>query len=249
VSPARLRAHGTAFGAVIGCAGVALVTVAMLPLRDDLSNVVVALLLVFPVLAGAFRGGRVAGVLTAVIATLLFDVLFTHPYGSFRFATRDDAATALALLALAVLASEWASRLREASRDARLQRTAFERLCRIVDLTARESDVEDVVSSARAEIIGLFDLDDCLFEPAPSANGSRRVDFDAALALATPDAGGEIVIPPGGVALAVRGRGRRYGCLVLYARQPVRATRLEGRVAVSIAEELALALSMASRID
>ena len=161
-----------------------------------------------------------------------------------RIATRNDTATALALLAVALIASELGNRLRSVDRAARAERAAFERLCRFVEIAARTSDVEDVVSSARAEIIGMFELDDCLFEPGDLATLPLRLSLDGPGDGARADGRADgAVLPPGGVALAVSGRGRVYGRLVLFTEQPVRISRLERRIAISIAEELGLTLA------
>jgi two-component system sensor histidine kinase KdpD len=178
-----------------------------------------------------------------LLATISFDFFFTQPYLSLRIATRNDTATALALLALALIASELGNRLRRVDRAARAERAAFERLCRFVEIAARASDVEDVVSSARAEIIGMFELDDCLFEPGDTATLPVRLSLDGPADESRPDRGTEAVLAPGGVALAVNGRGRVYGRLVLYAEHPVRISRLQRRIAISIAEELGLTLA------
>ena len=61
---------------------------------------------------------------------------------------------------------------------ARAERASFDRLCRVVEISARGSDVDDVVSSARAEIIGMFDLEDCVFETADSATARSALGID-----------------------------------------------------------------------
>jgi hypothetical protein len=237
------RANGT----LIGLGGVVLLSAAMLPLRGHLHNVFMALVLVVPVLIGAFTGGRVAGVVSAVAATLAFDFFFTQPYLSLRIATRNDTAAAIALLLLATVASELGNRLRKIDRTARTERAMFERLCRVVEISARGSDVDDVVSSVRAEIMGMFDLDECIFEPADSTSNGLRLDLDGSVAGTPADrTSGYLVLPPGGVVVPVTGRGRDYGRLVLYANRPLRVSPLERRIAMSIAEELGLTLATQS---
>jgi hypothetical protein len=161
-----------------------------------------------------------------------------------RISNRNDVATAIALLALSVIASEFGNRLRSVDRRAPAERAAFDRLCRVVDISARAADVEDVVSSARAEIMGMFGIDQCVFETQNTPAPAVRLSIDGAVVGNPPErADADLVLPPGGVALSVTGRGRDDGQLVLYTDRPVRYSRLERRIAISIAEELGLTLA------
>ena len=150
--------------------------------------------------------------------------------------------TAIVLFVVALIASELGNRLRHIDGVARAERSAFDRLCRVVDISARGTDVDDVVLSARAEIIGLFDLEDCVFETADSAARTLRLSIDGFVGDTTAD----LVLPPGGVTVAVTGRGHDYGRLVLYSSRPVPMSRLERRIAISIAEEVGLTLATQS---
>jgi hypothetical protein len=231
-------------GVAIGVLGVLVLSAAMLPLRGHLSNVCMALVLVMPVLAGGFTGGRIAGIASAIGATLAFDFFFSEPYESLRIASRNDIATAIALLVLAGFGAEIGHRLRQRDRDAREARAAFDRLCRVTELSARGADLEDVVSSARAELMGLFDLDDCTFESVGSATPPLRLSIDGTLEGLPLDNNRDVLIlAPGGVSLPVTGRGQDYGRLVLYTRRPAQFTLLQRRVAISIADELGITLA------
>jgi K+-sensing histidine kinase KdpD len=66
-------------GVAIGLVGVSILSAAMLPLRGHVANVFIALVLVIPVMIGAFAGGRAAGIVSAGLATLCFDYSFTVP--------------------------------------------------------------------------------------------------------------------------------------------------------------------------
>lgn len=231
-------------GVAIGVLGVVLLSTAMLPLRGHLSNVCMALALVIPILAGGFTGGRIAGIASAISATLAFDFFFAQPYLTLRVANRNDIATAIALLVLGGLAAEIGHRLRQRDRDAHDVRAAFDRLFRVAELSARGADLEDVVSSARAELMGLFDLEDCTFEAADRGASTVRLGLDGMLeGLSGENNGAVLVLPPGGVALPVTGRGHKYGRLVLYTNRPVRFSLLQRRVAISIADELGVTLA------
>jgi hypothetical protein len=162
------------------------------------------------------------------------------------------AAMAVALVLLALVAAKLGSRLRRVDRIARAERAAVDRLCRVVEISARGTDVEDVVSSARAEIMGMFGLDHCEFETTDAPTRAARLGIDGSVVGNPSDhTDTDFVLPPGGVALSVTGRGHDYGRLVLYTSRPVRFSRLERRIAISIAEELGLTLATQphSRLD
>jgi hypothetical protein len=149
------------------------------------------------------------------------------------------------LLVVALIASDLGNRLRRVGDAARAERASFDRLCRVVEISARGSDVVDVVLSARAEIIGMFDLEDCVFESAEAADCTLRLSVDGFVT----DTATDLVLPPGGVTLAVTGRGRDYGRLVLYSRRPVPISWLERRIAISIAEEVGLTMATQTTRD
>ena len=83
-----------------GGAALAIAVAAVLvPLRDELGSANMALLLVLVVVAAAAFGGRVAGVATALAASLSFNFLYTKPYLTLRIHSgRDVVTTALILI-------------------------------------------------------------------------------------------------------------------------------------------------------
>ena len=115
---------------------------------------------------------------------------------------------------------------------------------RVIEVAARGADIEDVVSSARAELIGLFGLIDCVFETGPAQAALPRLGIHGAIEgapLVTDHT--DFLLPPGGVELAVVGRGRDFGRLVLFASESVRAPLQKRVVAVAIADQLGITLA------
>ncbi len=114
----------------------------------------------------------------------------------------------------------------------------------MIELAARGGDIEDVVSSVRAELIGLFGLLDCTYETVPADTGLPRLGvrgaIEGASLIATHT---DFLLPTGGVELPVRGRGHEFGRLVLFASESVRAPMQKRLVAVAIADELGLTLA------
>ena len=74
------------------------------------------------------------------------------------------------------------------------------------------------MSSARAELIGLFGLVDCTYEAGTGHGTLPRLGIHGAIEGAPLVAGhSDFLLPPGGVEIAVVGRGTDFGRLVLFA--------------------------------
>ncbi len=234
-------------GLAVGVLGSILLSVAMIPLRGHVDNDVMALALVVPVLLAAVLGGRMPGAFSAVVGALCFDFFFTAPYQSLRIASTDDISTFVVLLVVALIAAEVGIRARRGGRSARESLSDLDRLCRVIEIAAHEGDIEDVVSSARAELIGLFGLIDCVFEAGPAHSELPRLGIHGVLEGAPLVAAhSDFLLPPGGVAIEVIGRGIDFGRLVLFAAEPVRAPIQKRAVAVAIADQLGVTLATRS---
>ena len=206
-----------AMGAAVGALGTIIFSSLLVLVRSHFPNAEFALALVIPVLLTATLWGRVAGGVTAVVAALCFDFMFTQPYLSLRIASKDDVATFVMLLIVALVAAEVGIRARRGSASARESRAELARLLRVAELSAGGAELDDIVSSARAELIGLFDLLDCVYEQAPRGPELPRLGNRGALENSPLVAWGEFILPTGGVEVPVRARGRDLGRLVLYA--------------------------------
>jgi hypothetical protein len=249
IGPARPREPGDGnvyIGTAVGALGALFLSFALVPLRDHIPNANMALALVIPVLLGAIIGGRIAGVTSAVVAALSFNFVFTKPYLSLRIASGDDIATFVVLAIVGLVAAEIGVRARRGGVAARETRSELDRVYRVGDLSARGADVDDIVSSARAELIGLFGLVECVYEPTPTGPELPRLGHRGALEHARLVASGDFLLPTGGVEVPVRGRGREYGRVVLYAAELTRAPLQKRLVAVAIADELGA--TFASRV-
>src|SRR5262245_5847303 len=83
---------------------------ALIPLRGDVDNTNVGLLLVVVVVAVASVGQRTAAALSALSAAAAFNFFHTEPYYSLRISSRDDVETAVLLLLVGLAVGELASR-------------------------------------------------------------------------------------------------------------------------------------------
>ncbi len=235
-------------GLAVGVLGSIALASLLVLVRGDIINANAALALVLPVLAGAVIGGRRAGIAGAIVAALSFDFLFTHPYLSLKMTHHNDIETSVILLVVALVVAEIGLRARRTQVDATLSKSEVDRLYRIAELAARATDPADVVLAVQAELIGLFSLDDCWYEPTGTTplprlgnNGALR---DAPLKLR----GDEFELPADGLELAVHAQGRSYGRLVLRAGEGTAASIEQRRVALALADELGLALASARQL-
>lgn len=80
---------------------------ALIPLRDTLGSVNVALLMAALIVLSAEFGGRTAGVVVGVVGSLVFNVLHTVPYYALVIERPDEAVAAVVLVALGVLIGSW----------------------------------------------------------------------------------------------------------------------------------------------
>lgn len=98
------------------------VAAALLPLRANLVNTDVALILVLVIVGVAASGNRPAGLPAAVSAAVWFDFFWTQPYETLAITTRADIETAVLLLLLGLAVTEIGVRARRqhaaASREA-----------------------------------------------------------------------------------------------------------------------------------
>jgi hypothetical protein len=245
--PHRPRELGSAAeltGTAIGVLGSIALSLALVPLRDDTANANMALALVVPVLIAAVVGGRWAGGLGAVAATLCFNFFFTQPYLSLRIDSQNDVETFVVLFVVAMITAEVGLRARRGGVAARQSREELDRVYRIANVSARGASTDDVVAAVRSELIGLFDLEDCEFQPVPSNDVYPRLGVRGALEGAELVVrGADVELPTGGVELPVVGRGRDYGRLLLFAAPATPAPMEKRMVAVAIADELGMTLA------
>ncbi len=240
-------------GIAAGVAGAFLIAAAFVPFREHIQNANVALLLVLPVLVAAVLGGRWAGAGSALVAAAVFDFFFTTPYQSLKMNDGSDVVTLVLLVVVALVAAELGIRARRVERNARAARNELQRLFRVAELAAQGVEPEDIVSAVRAELIGMLELDDCIFVAAErdgerltlsSATTSAQLGRRGALYGTTfRFDGNDFALPREGLELPVVGGGRELGRLVLRPGAQSQASAEQRRVAVTLADELGIVLA------
>ncbi|HZD23864.1 MAG TPA: DUF4118 domain-containing protein [Acidimicrobiia bacterium] len=93
--------------AVVGSLLAVGIGLALIPFRQTLGSVNVALIMAALIVLSAEFGGRTAGVIVGVVGSLVFNVFHTTPYYAFVIDRADEAIAALVLVALGLLIGSW----------------------------------------------------------------------------------------------------------------------------------------------
>lgn len=235
------------FAIAVGGLAPIVVAVLLVPLRDEIDNANLALILVLVVVVVASLGGRRAGALAALTSTLAFDFFLTRPFLSARVESADDIETLLILLAVGLLVGELASRARHARRDQALAAAAIQRVRRVADAVAQGRPLPDVLTAVQSELVDLFGLWDCWLELPPFLWVIPRMERGGTVV------GGEhewresgFTLPRDGVELPVVARGDEVARLVLLAGPETPASLDRRVVAVALADQLGAAMATAA---
>jgi two-component system sensor histidine kinase KdpD len=224
-------------GAAIAVAGL------LVSIRDWLGASNVALVLAVVIVAAATFGGRLAGVLTSIAAAFAFDFFHTDPLYNLRISDREDIITALLLLVVGIIVGEL-SMLRAASRrEVLLHAQGASRLEDVASVVAAGADLDEVWPVVRRALTEQLRLAGCRFEPAPARQPITTLERSGQIASRELHwvHGGGFALPPEGVAVPVVTEGRTLGRLVLVPRSGTGTTKAQRRVAVALADQLAVA--------
>lgn len=236
----------TMVGLAVGGIGPIAVGALLVPLRGEIDNTNLALILVFVVTVAAIVGGRGAGALAAVTSTFAFDFFLTRPFLSVGIDSADDIETALILLAVGLLVGEVAARGRRARRQHEHVAQAILRVHRVAERIAHAASLDDVATMVKGELTALLGLFDCWIELPPFLWVLPRLERGGTLAASEHHwLGGGFALPQDGVELVVLDRGREVARLVLIGDPEVAVTLEERVVAVALADQLGTAVAVA----
>jgi hypothetical protein len=240
------REANTLVGLAVAAVGPIVAAAVVVPFRDDLDSANLALILVLVVVIAAILGGRRAGAVAAIMATLSFDFFLVRPYLSMQIESADDIETALILLGVGLLVGQVASRGRRARRGQEQAVEAIDRLHRVADLAARGAPVEEVVATVTGELQALLSLSDCWLEWRPFVYVMPRLERGGAISQAEHRwLSGGVMISEDGVELPVVDHGTEIARLVLVGNPSVAVTLEQRVVAVALGDQLGLALALA----
>lgn len=237
-------------GVVLGGLGAIAVSIALVPMRDRIDNANLALILVFVVVCAAIVGGRTAGAVAAIAATLSFDFFLTQPFMSMRIDSADDIETALILLAVGLVVGEVGSRGRRARRDRERAADAISRVHRVAERVATGTPLDEVARAVTIELTALLKLNDCWLElppfqwPLPKLERAGTIEADEHRWFER-----GFALPEYGLQLPVLEGGHEVARLVLIGNPDVTVTIDERVVAVALADQLGSAFATASADD
>jgi hypothetical protein len=216
----------------------------MVPFRSSFANTAAALVLVAVVVGVAVLGDRIAGFLATVSAALWFDFFLTRPYERFAITHRPDIETAVSLFVVGLVVTELAARNRTHHDAANEESDYVGLLYDMSELVTSGAPPHQVLGRASDELIVLLQLRGCRFEAGAPTRPSMRIEHEGQVLL-----GGrvwrvdELGLPGPELELLVQTRGRTIGRFVLNPTpgHPVSVQRLV--VAVTIADQVAAALT------
>jgi hypothetical protein len=150
------------------------VAAAWIPLRDQVPNADLALLLILTIAMVGWLIGPSASLIAAVVGAVAFDVMDARPYGTLTMSQGGDIITALILLVTGLVVGAGAARLaryrrREVHRSDAL--AVVMEASRLV-ATGTGEDRHLITAALRAELRRALQLVDCEFHAEPP-NGAR----------------------------------------------------------------------------
>ncbi len=219
-----------------------LVPMALAPVREQVGQANVALLLAGVVVIAGAAGGRRAGMATSVVAVLAFNFFHTRPYLSFTVDGAHDLLTLGLLLAAGAVASEAAHRHRRALREEDEARRTVARVGRLASsLTHPGNDVAATTEAlVRAE---LGEAASVVVEIPVGPAAIPRAHRDGSL---DPEPGTRVrraaSLHDGPVAFPIAFAGTTYGRIVVAAPDGALAHEAVATVAI-LADQVALAVA------
>jgi two-component system sensor histidine kinase KdpD len=142
-------------------ATLALATIVMWMLRDDLANVHVALLFLIIVLGGSATGGRALGLSLAALAFFAFDAVFLPPYGTLAIRNPLDWLVLLSFLVTSLVATHLLDRAQERTVAAQRRADEIERLSILGAETLNAGVATDALAAIAEVIRSALDVDTC----------------------------------------------------------------------------------------
>jgi hypothetical protein len=223
---------------VVAFAGPVVVSLLLIPFRDEIRTSNASLVLVLVVLAAAVLGGRVTGAVSALIAMACFDFFFTQPYYSFIINSRDDVETAVLLLAVGLIVGELVVRARRSQDQAAASRAEVVRVRRLSELAAGGESRGRLIGIVQGEIVALLPVRQCKFESLPIHDQLPELTHQGVRIPGIHDSGH---LASGRVSLPVYGGGRPIGRFVLELES--------GATGISVPpEDRALAIALADQL-
>ena len=232
--PVSYGLAGTA--AAIGVGGL------LVPVRDVIGNTNAALVLVVVIVAAAALGGRLAGAMTAAAACLSFNFFHTEPLYTLRVHSDNDIWTIALLFIIGLAVGEVAVFARSNRTRAIIDRGGLAHLETIGAMVAEDLPPDAVWPAVRAALVDELRLLDATFEPDGQTASrlpvlERNGTVEVSVMYWTREG---MELPRDGVALPVGAGSRSYGQIALTPAPGRGTTPDQRRVAIALADLLAV---------
>jgi two-component system sensor histidine kinase KdpD len=170
-------------GIVLGAAGLTVVTLVLLPVRDALSLAAVPLLYLVPVLVAAVTGGFWPALAGAVAADVLVNFLFVPPYHTLRVDSVTNVVVLVVYLLVAAIVAA-AVEVAAAQRATAARRgVEAELLARVSAAPAAASSLVDLLAQVRAAYgmvtVALLEHDRVVERIGPETSGPPAIVVEA----------------------------------------------------------------------
>ncbi|MFO1518072.1 MAG: DUF4118 domain-containing protein [bacterium] len=134
---------------VAGALGAVLLAVLLIPLRGVTSASNMAFAFIALTIVVAEQGGRLAGVLTALVSGISLNFFLTEPYLTLNITRREDVIAFIALLGCGLIAAAFGRERQRWSEKAHQAAEKLDVLSRLVDQLRRNEPIEKVLSDLR----------------------------------------------------------------------------------------------------
>jgi hypothetical protein len=220
------------------------VTAVLIPLRDDVANTSVALLLVLVIVAVAALGNRLGGWLAAASAAVWFNFFWTEPYQTLVIRDRADVETAVLLLLVGAAVTEIAAWGRRQHARATREAGFRDGILAASEAVAAGDSPSAVIDRVSAQLVPLLGLERCRFDYGTGLDQPRlERDGSVVWRRRTLDVDRDGLPAERPTELLVESGGRFRGRFLLTPRTGVRPTRTERLVAAALADQAGAALA------
>ncbi len=160
--------------ALAGCV-LAVLTVAMIPVRAELSTATDGLVLVIPVVVGAVAGGFFSGVVSVVAGFLVYDLVFTPPYYTPSVSSAENLVAPAVYLVVMLLVARVFAGMDAARREARAQKDDIRKLEEVDHVATRL--ISAVSHDLRTPLAAIKMCASTLRDPEVELTSERQREF------------------------------------------------------------------------
>lgn len=224
--------------ALAGSGSAVLAAAALVPARSWLGSTNVALLLLIVVVAAAWVGGRVTGVVAAVVASQAFNVFHTEPYGELFIEQREDIVSTVLVAVVGIAVGELTHLRVLSARRARRRDYGVQRIHRVSALVQRAANFDEVLDAVKTELSSELGLADVTYQRGPMPLGPH---VELSGAIVNPAGPSPTHVGNSGVLVPVGRDAEHPGWLRLVPRAPGDFDPASLQIAVVLADLLARA--------